>query len=503
MRCSVHPKLAIVLAIGILPAGKALAADCAPPPQSQAKLQAHPSPETYAAIGQYFGDKGQHACAAQAWAAALKAKPDSAKFAYMLGLNLFFSGQPEPAVAALQRSARLNPKELQTHLLLAAVLQQLRRAPQAAAEWQAALDIDPASALALDGLAKSYMAAGNFPAVAQLLRAAKRDENLSLDLALAYQRMGKLDEAKSVLAAALDASPASLELANALAVIDLKQGQHEAAAAILEKQYALRPRDLETQIDYFGVLVAGEDSDKAAPLGKALLARAPSRFEVLYLNGLLERQNGDYAAAKTHLEEAAALNPDNPDCRYNLGVALARLRQPAEARQQFEKAVALGWNGPEIHFELAKADTALGDAEAAARETAAYQQAERGKQQRTVAVNKAAQADQEMRSGDLKASIDHYREAVAAWPANPELNSKLAAALDANGDHAEAEQSFRTALQSDPNRAEAWAGLAKALAAQSKLPEAREAAARALQLAPDDAATQALARSLNSDPPQP
>jgi Flp pilus assembly protein TadD len=432
---------AFITATSFAPGG-ALAAGCTPPPQLEATLRAHPTAETYAALGDYFGDKNQHECAAQALAEAVKLDPHSAKFAYLLGLNLFVGGHAGPAVDALRQSIQLNPGSIQTHLLLASVLEQLHRQPEAQTQWRAALEIDPFSSLALDGLAKSLLASGDYPGVVQLLHPATPEAgetaltpDLALDLAIAYDHLGRLEDAAATLTAAAKAAPTSEPLANALALLDLRQGRHEEAAALLARQYVLHPEDFATQLDYFRVLAINDDHDRGLPLGKKLLARSPRDFNVLYFNGMLERQAGDLEAASLHLKQAAELNPTHANCRYLLGFSLARLNRPAEAKQQLEKALALGWTGPEIHFELAKADRALGDTEGAAREMAAYQQAERGKEQRTVALNKAAQADQEMRAGDFKSAIAHYREATEAWPSNPTLTSKLAAALDASGEH--------------------------------------------------------------------
>lgn len=524
--------LAAILAATLLVSITALGAECPPPPQLQANLRAHPTAENYAALGEYFGNQGQHQCAAQAFASALKLEPSSAKFSYLLGLNLYAAGQTEPAADALQQSIQFNPTSLQAHLLLATVLGQLRRAQEAEAQWRAALDIDPSSALALDGLARSLLTSRQYAAVVQLLRPAAHDENLALDLAIAYDHTGKLDEATAVLTQALAAAPSSLTLVNALALAYIKQDRHQDAASLLEKQYALHPDDTETQLDYFRVLVVNEEREKALPLGKTLLAKLPHDFNVLYLNGVLEREGGDYAAARDHLEEAVQLNPNHPDCRYNLGVVLARLNQSTQARDQFEKALALGWIGPEIHYELASAYRALGDTDLAARQMKLYQQENHAREQRAVAASKAAQADQEMRSGNPKLAALHYREATEATPRNLLLSYKLALALDATGDTSEersvlekaaaidpkyapiqkqlglvtaksgdqaaAEQHFRLAVQADPNDTEAWISLATSLASETKIPEAKEAVNTALRLDPANAQAKALRASIEA-----
>ena len=345
-------------------------------------------------------------------------------------------------------------------------------------------------------MAKSLLASRDYAAVIKLVRSTTHDENLALDLALAYERTGRLDEASAILRHALSQTPSSLPLANTLALIDLKAERHDEATALLAKQYALRPNDLETQIDYFRVLVVNDQRDKALPLGKALLTRAPHDFNVLYLNGVLEREDGDYASAKGHLEAALQLNPSHADCLYNLGVALARLHQPDEARIRLEKAISLGWNSPEIHYELANVDRALGDTEKATQQMALYQQETRAKEQRTVAFSKAAQGDEEMRSGELKSAVLNYREASDAVPANPLFAYKLAIALDASGDQAQAEQQFRRAVQMDPNFTAAWIGLASTLAKESKMPEAKDAINTALRLDPDNAQAQTISKQL-------
>lgn len=375
---------------------------------------------------------------------------------------MFVGGHAEEAAGALRRSVGLNAKSLQAHLLLATALDQLGRGKEAAGEWRAALGIDPTSALALDGVAKSLLAANDFAGVIQLLETAPPDENLALDLGIAYDRAGKLNQAAAELAKAGEAFPASTKLANALALVYLRQLRHRDAAALMEKQYALHPDDLETQVDYLRVLVISEDREKAFPLGKIVLARLPHDFTALYLNGQLERETGDYAAAKAHLEEAVRLDPDHANCRYNLGVALARLNEPAAAKAEFEKAIALGWSGPEIHYELANAARALGDGETAKAQMLAYQRETRAKEQRDLAVNKMGQGDEAMRAGDF----------------------------------AGAEAQYRLAAGADAELAPAWIGLAVALGKEGKLLEAKEAVGQALRVDPGNARARAMAQSL-------
>ncbi len=85
MTRSLNGRQTLILTALLLASSAAFATECSPPQQLQTKLHAHPSAENYAALGQYFGDKDQYPCAAQAWESAFKLEPNSAKFAYMLG----------------------------------------------------------------------------------------------------------------------------------------------------------------------------------------------------------------------------------------------------------------------------------------------------------------------------------------------------------------------------------------------------------------------------------
>jgi tetratricopeptide (TPR) repeat protein len=79
----------------------------------------------------------------------------------------------------------------------------------AADAYRTALKADPRSHAALDGLAKSLTATGDTNSAIALLRTAPQDEELTLDLAAAYTKAGRLDEAYQTLTRALKANPAS------------------------------------------------------------------------------------------------------------------------------------------------------------------------------------------------------------------------------------------------------------------------------------------------------
>ncbi|HEY6339700.1 MAG TPA: tetratricopeptide repeat protein [Candidatus Sulfotelmatobacter sp.] len=507
-------------------------ASCAGPPSLETRIKSHADAPAYVDLGNWFGDHHQYDCAAEAFRSALKFEPTSASLYYLVGLSLFSSGHAEEAVGALQQSIQIAPDEVKSHLILGAALEQAHRNKEAMTEWVAALKIDPHSTEAIDWLSKGLVAEGDFGDAIALLRSAPRDENLTIRLAEAYDKAGMLDKAADVLKPALNAKPSSLPLTEALTTILVKQTLYQDAIRLAAKAAKLHPGNLEAERQYFRLLVLNDDYALATPLGQKLLIRAPHDFDILYLNGIMERAAGKFPTARKHLEEAVRLQPNHYNARYNLGVVLSELNDASGAKEQLEKAIELGASEPEIRFTLASALRTLGEADEANQQLKLYQQELQAKNNRTLAASKAAQGDKELATGDPQKAVAFYREAVTATPKDILLSFKLALALDRtgnideertlleqavkvdpsfalaqnqlgylasrSGDSASAEEHFRNALRAAPGYTQAWVSLAATLGMESRFPEAQQAVASALKLDPQNAEALQLRKDLEA-----
>ncbi len=496
----------------------------------EARGKANPSAETLTERGTWFGEHGQFPCANEAFRAALRLDPQSAKLNYFLGYSLSSGGQKEAALEPLAASGQLDPKALQPHLLRASILSELHRRHEAEGEWKAALALDPGSPEALDGLSRSLIDDGEYFAAIGLLAHEKRTEDLNLDLAAAYGSANMLDEAGATVKEALATDPSSLRLTKALATVYIHGQRYRDATDLLHAFLEKNPGDQEAQIQYLGALVLTNDQPAAMPLANKLYAVAPHDFDVLYLKGILEKEAGAYPAARDHLREAVALQPDNPSARYQLGATLARLEDPQGARQQLEKAIALSPNQAEAHFQLAGVLRSLGDTSGAQAQLALFQTMKKDGLLRSEADSKAHRARERLSAGDVPQAVQLYREAVTATPGNALLQYQFAMALDeaknvideraalqkavaldptfalaANqlgylqsdaGELPAAEASFRRAVASSPEFTEAWVNLAATLAAESQLGAAQQAIATALKLEPSNARALELSQKL-------
>ncbi len=405
-----------------------------------------------------------------------------------------------------------------------------KQASCAGEAFQEALKIDPTSKKALDGLAKDLLAAGDYGTVIRRLRAAPLDQNLALDLGLAYRMADMFDESQKVLTDALKTCPNSDDLTGALVSLDIHVAHNQAALALAEQLARKKPQDIEAQRIYLRTLIINGDNKAAMPLGRRLLAVAPHDPDLLFLNGMLERGVGDFTAARKHLEESITLNPGFYNSHYNLGVVLEQQQDAAGARQQFQKAIELGANEPEVRFELAKVLRTLGETDEAQEQLKLYQKNLKEESDKSLAILKSTQAEEAVKAGDNRKAADLFREACAALPENPALSYRLGIVLGElgdqegersalqqaiktdpefapaqyqlgyletrEGDNAAAEEQFRLALKAAPNMVQAWVALAATLGMESRFQEAQDAIASALKIEPDNRAALELSQKL-------
>ena len=333
-----------------------------------------------------------------------------------------------------------------------------------------------------------------------------------------------------VLTEGLKAHPYSDGLTAALVSLEVHQSHFDAAQKLADELVQKKPDDLEAQRIQFRTLVIGGNYFDVAPLGAKLLAKVPHDADLLNLNGFLEHKAGDNSAARKHLEEAVALNPNDYNSRMNLGLVLVQLNDAAGAKVQLEKAVELGVKEPQVRFELAKVLRTLGETEEAQKQLELFQQKLKDDADQSLAVMKATQAEEAIKDGDKTKAANLYREACDAQPQDAALayrwslvlsdlgdtageRAALEQAIKANpkfvqaqyalgylefhaGENAPAEQQFRITVKAAPDNARAWLSLAAALAAEGRVQEAHEAVATALKLDPDNAGARELSKKL-------
>ncbi|MGD0628564.1 MAG: tetratricopeptide repeat protein [Terracidiphilus sp.] len=519
-------------------------ATCTGPQTMTAKLHAQPTTENAIQLGSWFAGRRQFQCAAEIFRAALKADPQSAQLNYLEALALVGLGKPAAAIPSLQESIRLQADVIKPHLLLANLYEESGKQDQADEQWRLALAIDPHSDIALEGFSKSLLARKDYIGVIGLLQHAPRTETLALRLAHALDSLKHFDQASDVLSEALKSYPDSLRLATAESVVLSEKGDYLGSFKMVKNALDHHQGNHEAELGYLRILVMtmhfsevrpeGMNFADGRPLAQKLLAESPHDAEILFLNGVLDHEVGEFAAAKAHLEEAVALDPDFSYSRFHLGTTLVALHEWQEAKENLEKAIALGNEDPKAHYQLAMALHGLGENGRAAEEIGKYKDAKQANEDNLAAARFSVHGDMNLAAGDLKGAISDYRTAAERSPKNAGYRYQLALALrksgDTEGELAALEEAiklnpglagaqkelgyllsrsgdsvgsiehFRMAVKAAPYWTEAWINLAAELGESGQFAEARFAVASALRLDPANAEARELSDQLAHDP---
>lgn len=201
------------------------------------------------------------------------------------------------------------------------------------------------------------------------------------------------------------------------------------------------------------------DWKTAEPVLDAWLTAHPSDAHALFDAGYVADAQGRNDDAVSLYKRAVAADAKNFDAQISLGLLLARLGKPAEARPALWAAAQLdpGSAGPAAK---ARAWRALA---------------------RIDAVGIDSKADPQQASNDLL-------EALKLSPETTDDTLLAARLAESNGNAAGAEAAYRRVLKSDADSKEATAGLAHILIAQKKYEDAEALLAPAQKKDPGDAA---------------
>jgi tetratricopeptide (TPR) repeat protein len=224
-----------------------------------------------------------------------------------------------------------------------------------------------------------------------------------------------------------------------------------------DKPAAAAPRDEDAasaEIAKAEAAMIKRDWKTAEPILNAWLATHPSDARALFDAGYLADAQGRNDDAAGLYSKAIDANPKSFEARVSLGLLLARMGKPAEARPAL-------WAASQL-------DPGVAGAAAKARAWRAL-------------------AEIDDKTDPSQASID-LLEALKLSPETAEDTLMAARLAEANGDGAGAEAAYRRVLKSDQESGVAVAGLAHLLIAEKKYPEAEELLQAALKKNPEDAA---------------
>ena len=168
------------------------------------------------------------------------------------------------------------------------------------------------------------------------------------------------------------------------------------------------------------------------------------------LAGSLSYAQGDYAAAVDRYRQALVENPNDAETLNNLGQALTRIDQAAEAIPYLDRARDLYPNVWAYRFNLARAHGQAGDW---SRAVAGYRAAQELFPDDYVTQFNLAHALH--KEGNNEQAVVEYQKAITLAPGEPSFQLSLAASYESLNRSNDAVQSYRRYLEMAPDAPEA------------------------------------------------
>ena len=463
---------------------------CKGPAELERAVSEQPTTGAYNALGAYFAQQQESACAISAFEAALRLDTKSWRAHYNLALALREKGDLKRAASELQQAVTQNPTAVKARIVLGAVLSGLGELDAAAEQYKEVLKLDRHSLDALHNLGQIFAEQKRYSAAIFRLRQAvaldSKNPSLVLALGVALGQSGNKGEAIQMLEELVAAHPRFALGHINLAALYARQDRYPEAAKEYGKAVKLEPGNDAARLSQAKALLHVLQYKEALPVIRAYTRRKPGDYEGYFLDGIASRGLGNYLEAEAKLRRAFELSP-TPDYgqHYELGIVLEKLEKLEEAKTHFEKAKELNPNSAEARFRLAKVLRRLKDQLRASEELRVFQRiTEQGiKDVRAVRVNN--DAGELLDRGDAVGAVRLYEESIKLDPNNAKLRYNFSRALNKLGDRVREQKVLQRAVELDPNFALAHYQLGILYFAEAKSAEAEREFQTALAIDPE------------------
>lgn len=299
--------------------------------------------EARRALGAAFLRQRRFNSAEAQFEAVLQTRPDDLLGLYGLGLSLIAQNKPSQALKPLVAAYHLNPSDSGVLTALVQAYLKLGKQSQARstlAELNHCIENDYpqqmqlAQVLVHEGAYE--LAINQFQ---QLLKATPDSYELNYDLALAYHRAGREDQAAHQIRAVL-AKRNEAELENLLGEVEESRNNYTQALPAYKKAVELQPSSAEYQLDYAIELALHSDPAAALQAFISGVKSFPSSVDLRLGLGGCYYLVGKYGEASETLLRASRMAPENPKVYALLGLAYdaAGPLQP-DITQRFESYV--------------------------------------------------------------------------------------------------------------------------------------------------------------------
>jgi len=260
--------------------------------------------------------------------------------------------------------------------------------------------------------------------------------------------------------------PASAHLQMLLSREAFRLGDFEAAEQRIHQAFTLDPKNSEVHREYANVLATREKFPEAYVHIEKLLDETPADEELLNLAISIDVRRDDYWVALKRLERALKDSASPEFVYYKMGRVYRDMGKNKEAREAFEKSLAIDSNYYQAATYLAILCEEQGD------EVRALELYEGLAHLTNNALYHRKLASLFMKRKDFSKAIEAFHNLLQLEPSDMNSLLQMARAWIEVGDLAKSEEKFRELLAMDPGNGTLRLMLGMLLEAQTRFPEA-------------------------------
>ena len=184
-------------------------------------------------------------------------------------------------------------------------------------------------------------------------------------LGRARERKGDITLAQKDFRRAVDLDPTSIDALQGLARVLAARGQWEKSLEFLSRARVAAPDSPDVLRKFAAASLHAGQAANAVDAAQQLVKLRPDEPEALYLLGVAQLQAGDTKEASGTIEKYTKLRPQDPLAFLALGMAAAGLRDFPAARENFGQSIKLDPNQVEAYYQLALISRDQGDNQSA------------------------------------------------------------------------------------------------------------------------------------------
>ncbi len=265
----------------------------------------------------------------------LKAQPDHAEAAFLLGVTRAHRGDLDEAESLLRSALDRAPDPFSCRLSLANILCELRRFEESIVEYDALIGLEPQRPLPRIQRARTLRLAGRIDdaitALDELLITHPDMPAVLLELGLAHNASGAPDRAEIFLRRALERRPDHPAANSALGSLLAAAGKGSEAVGHLRIAAAAMPRDFETAVCLAGVLADLALIDESVVIIERLCSRNDLSANQVVQLADLRRSMNQASEAEALYRRVLAQRPGHVAALYGLACVQERSNRPDEA----------------------------------------------------------------------------------------------------------------------------------------------------------------------------